>query len=30
MLSEVKYGDLEYGGDDLTEVSLTMNLDTCT
>ena len=26
-LSEVKYGDLEYGGDDLTEVALTLKYD---
>ncbi len=26
-ITEVKYGDLEYGGDDLTEISLTMKYD---
>ena len=26
-ITEVKYGDLEYGGDDLTELSLTLKYD---
>ncbi len=29
-ITEVKYGDLEYGGDDLTEVSLTLKYDWAT
>ena len=26
-MTEVKYGDLEYGGDDLTEMSVTLKYD---